>query len=364
MQLLEQLAYRHTSNCSLEFISMECASIHGYIECMVELCESEVLLEGISIKDLAKKVGNFILGIIKKIKDLTLIAIDVLKAIVKKLVSYVKPNKDKDNHRSKKDMTEDELIKDLLNHNPYTGITPHEIMFGVKDVSIFIRHVIGERVPNKIKDYQEILSDIISGKYGLNDVYDDDLGYGTSNKQLLDELFDDTHDFKWFFGSYYKEFNAGTNISGILNGPNNIPKVIDLLYTNGSKKTFDEQVYDEKGINQLQIDVDDTAKKFKLAISNIIKSMENNVKACDDFKSKIEYAMKNLSSQKDADDQFVQKCLVKLTEHWSILSNVSTSIISLIPSFVTRVENDIDSVQQYINGIDMKIKEIKGGQKL
>ena len=56
MQLLEQLAIGNSYiNPTLESFTLECASVFGYMECMSELCESEVLLEGIDIKSIFKK---------------------------------------------------------------------------------------------------------------------------------------------------------------------------------------------------------------------------------------------------------------------------------------------------------------------
>ena len=133
MQLLEQLAMGRCTNSTLESITTEYASICGYVECMSELCESEVLFEGISVKDIVKTVCDVIISLFGKIKKLGMKVISFLKS---KISWFTARGKNHSNNKFEEDLkneeTKSEKIKD------YIGYVPSEVRYyddvKVKDI--------------------------------------------------------------------------------------------------------------------------------------------------------------------------------------------------------------------------------------
>lgn len=80
MQLLEQLAY---SDTIVDTIMTECNTIRGYMECMIEMSEMEIVTEGIDLKNIWEKF----ITLIKKI-------IDKFKSLIKKFIRFITKQKD------------------------------------------------------------------------------------------------------------------------------------------------------------------------------------------------------------------------------------------------------------------------------
>lgn len=101
MQLLEQLACGYNDNITTESITMDCASIQGYLECMMEMDEIDVVTEGIDFKAMAKKLLTFIKSIFEKIRNLFGKLVSFIKNIGKRNTNSNKTVNDTINSMSK-----------------------------------------------------------------------------------------------------------------------------------------------------------------------------------------------------------------------------------------------------------------------
>ena len=382
MQLLEQLAMGEHINQTLESFTLECASVFGYMECMSELCESEVLLEGIDIKSIFKKIGGAIISLLGKIKDLGLRAIGFLKTKAKWFASKFKRSEN-DNDSSEKtekkkeeilklelkkeendtqsespkqdnksnEKTRDEKIADILNQNPFTGPHPNGIVKGLTNVYSFTRETIGRKIPNNMEFDVRYFKKILNGEKGLT----------ADDKEELDQEFSDTP--RRFLYMFDISGDGWSPLKGILNGPNDIPKAIETLYKVGFESVYYYKCIFKniKEINFVEDRLSVAGNKIAKMTNDTLSYIESNVKYCNKRSQEISEYMETISKSTSVDGEVfasIQKYMSQIMKDFTMLANVNASLFSTIPKILATATDDVGKIQSYLNFITAKINSI------
>ena len=346
MQLLEQLAMGRCTNSTLESITTEYASICGYVECMSELCESEVLFEGISVKDIVKAVCDVIIGLFGKIKKLGMKVISFLKS---KISWFTARGKNYSNNKFEEDLknqeTKSEKIKDILNKNPYTGPHPNGIIDGLFNIKQFVTYGIETDVK-----YCDI------GLEMINDVLSGERTFSANFKEEYENFFSNPS--KESYDDIVERFSS---LKGVLNGPSDIPKALEILYKDGFSDGLycDKKVLGRDDIRWFSEDIAKVSSDIASMLQNMITTFQRNVDYCNKKSTEVEAIMKKFDSSANEEyDDFLQKYMIYVMNKFTIAANMNASSLAAIPNILNVATKDVETVQTYLKFIKAKIDSV------
>ena len=348
MQLLEQLAMDRCTNSTLESITTEYASICGYVECMSELCESEVLFESISVKDIVKAVCDVIIGLFGKIKKLGMKIISFLKS---KMSWFTARGKNHSNNKFEEDLkneeTKSEKIKDILNKNPYTGPHPYGIMDGLFNIKLFVEHGV-EYTVKQCDISLEMINEVLSGERTFSDNFKERYEDFFSNPSK--KIYSDIADVK-----------NTEKLKGILNGPNDIPKALEILYKDefSDGRYCDKKVLGRDDIRWFSEDIAKVSSDIASMLQNMVTTFQRNVDYCNKKSTEVEAMIKKLDSSTNEEyDDFLQKFMTYTMNEFIIAANMNTSSLAAIPNILNVATKDVETVQTYLKFIKAKIDSV------
>ena len=332
MQLLEQLAYGDTSNCSLESISMECASIQGYMECMNELYKSEVILEGTSAKDTIKKIGDLISHVLEKFKKFCEKVVGFFKRKIEEFkTKFNRKHRDKGEENKSENRTtnakEQESISEIFEKYRYSGLNPEKIF----DASKAVRDA-SNRIVNAILDEVHYINQfdfekIAEGKIEKQTELDTFLS--TNIKTVLNRVIDKSVDDE-----------AG------------ISKFIEKIYTDISRVSVYKNyklTMDELGVfdDNINFTIEYSTKTFNSYIDTFNKSLPetiNGMNYIEDIKVR-----EDLLSEKSV--QYTVRAFQKVFSHITLCLNICSSMVSAISKVFDNLKDDAEMVRNYISGM-------------
>ena len=376
MQLLEQLAMGGCTNVTLESITTEYASIQGYMECMSELCESEVLLEGIDIKGIFTKIGEGIVTLFGKIRTLGSKVIGFLRKKITEFTSKFKrkdkgekkeepkpqqqepesqekkeePETTKEEEPKATEKTREEKIADILNQNPFTGCHPNGISRGIQNVWTFARETVGVNIP------QSMTYDL---KY-FKAVWNHKKEMTPEDREELDSEFSDPS--KRFKVLFNNGEDARSTLKGVLNSPSDIPKAIGVLYNEGMKGfSYEKRVLDPGDISFFKERLVAAADNIARASQDLMSTVSKNVDYCNAKAKEVESDMKMFLSVPKVDNDTMyslKKYVAQIMNDFTMLANVNTMLLSAIPNVLAVAESDMSKTQAYVNSISAKINSI------
>ena len=117
MQILEQLAFGMDDNVTIENIVAECNSIQGYLECMVDIEQMDIVVESIDLKATVKKILIFIKSIFEKMKNLFNKFVSFIRNIGKKSANSNKTVADTIDSMSKNGAFSSETVSNNVKDN-------------------------------------------------------------------------------------------------------------------------------------------------------------------------------------------------------------------------------------------------------
>lgn len=341
MQLLEQLGYAENSTVGgIMSIAEECAVIHGYMECMSELCESEILLEGIDIGGAIKKVIGMVVDAFKRFKGF---CVKISKLIGRKIEEALQKFKRKKRQSNTNNSNGSQNVKYpttekefnlRLKENPYSGPTITGIDIGVSKIHRFFIDVCESAILG-LKRYTELFIDIATGNVIDNDDLDDYVNKWRGGDRSFRDILN--------LDSTYSEF------SNLLTSPDDIPDVIETIYDCSIKQWYKTNVvytFEEfESVNEASLfNVDAIYEKLNLLRSQV----KNMVDLCESYISKLENAMRHMALKTGQENK--QSKLVHVNQalkEFTVMITVCNLTISTIPTISQKVESDVDCICKY-----------------
>lgn len=371
MQILEQLAFGQ--NVSTMDVVSECSAVIGYLECMNEYTTSDmiesVVMEGFDPKAFLKKVWDFIKGMLQKINQM-----------INKLIGFLRSRKGKlkrkevsdlgsgDNSEANKSnsparigmKSKDELIKEVFEKHPYSGINPEVINSSFSDVSHFVSVTLasGIFIAGAVVSYANriISADFNSERsrerYNTYLKFDLELGLKSAidieddgPNALIDKMLNDVCDDKMVF------------LNGKLESPQDFKKAPMIIYEH-HRKDYSNTVfkYDEfKSIVETYNSTIDANSKYS---ESILKKLDDNQKLISEYVEKCNNVTRSLDKIPGFDQNYLMKAFTAINNMLNTVSQFVAYTSMGIPEFCSRVDSDLNRVGAYIDNVNAKLKSI------
>lgn len=408
MQILEQLACGYDLNVTTESVLTECASMQGYLECMMEMSEAEVVTEGVNLKNIVDKVIKFIQSIVKKIKGLGMKVISFLKGKFKKKRSDEKPagkglssSSGTVNHDSTTGFTNDDKKSDnsKVSHSGMNLRGGTKYLPGREDNYDSDNDAGNTRSADRIsgssrvgitqKDEQLMLVDVLKTmKYtgphpnginrGLSNVMtfvNATIGRNVSNKLsgyirsltklievgysdrdgLTDEDYDDIikklSNPKFIIEDIFECKDSGwESLKGKISGPNDIAKGLNILYDEGKEGGFYYTNKTFDGVDDIEFFYNAAAnagnKLYNDYSSLLVDTVEENLESIERQKKKCEDLL-NKFKEKEFTNPQAQIAINKLMDVWNIVSAANVSALSGIVNVINKAEFELDTIRNF-----------------
>lgn len=327
MQLLEKLAVAQ-DDMTITDITMECMSASGYVECIEELIQHNILAESVVMEGAIGSVINIFQKIIKKI-------IDVLKNAVAFFSKKLIPKKSQSDPKSKDKAEQEEYLK----QHPYTGPSPDAIRLYEHLVDRFLitaSAALFQRMLNisavlKTKDenYVEKLKDGGTELFGLMLV---DIISNVVGKDTDDE----------YANRLIKLYEKS------LISPDDFAKIPNLLYKFSKQEITDytNRVFTPQEAQRLRNNYNFCYSNHTDHVAKVRKELEAEKKRAEQFQRIFDSTVApNWGSQ--IDDQS-KKLIDAASLTMAKLSNCIFHMINGITAMFTQVEKDIHTIDQYI----------------
>lgn len=337
MQLLEQLGYSENAvtGSNIVFIVEECAAIQGYMECMSELCESEVLLEGVNVKDTIKKIGNLISEALKRFKEFCKKAAGFFRRKIEELKTKFNRKRNEKKEKSKSEDRETKDVEypdedDILEKHRYSGLNPEKIYNAskaVKDVTYRIAQAILNEMSH-VTNFEDIAT---NDKKIIENQTELDAFLNTDTKTILNRIIGESVDDQ-----------AG------------ISKFVEKIYTDISRvsiyknyKLSSDELEDFNDDINLSIELfTNTANLYTNQFSHSLPDLINDLNLS--FK-KIEIR-EDVLSEKSV--QYVTRVFQKVFSVITLCLNICSSMVSAISKVFDKFKEDAGMICGYIQKVE------------
>lgn len=409
MQLLEALACGSNTHVTEHDILAECGSIMGYLECMDEMMRNDILtesvvMEGIDVKGIFKKVVAFIKSIIGKAKQLITKVVNFFKGKKGKLKKVSVPGDDTYNSKSvSKDSqkrspdpvnntfgddgdfdensqapsvgsnnaqigerTRDDLIKELFERTPYSGPWPGTIIEAHTMITTSISHIYA-RSGDCCYGMANILILIARGDYEEECIDRDDidvLNQGIQNilRDRFSKVSSDQDIIRYITMSEEGGRSPFRALEGKLTSVQDVKKIPIIYYeyfkSQDGYSDLKTRVFDAKSYNKF-VDVYNSAvERYDDIATNMSRKINNNKENLDEVIKCCDKVMLLVDNYEGIDRESLTKACNIVQHVMGIATQCMNNITTGLVEFTARIEADLSASSSYINMMNSKLKSI------
>ena len=339
MQLLEQLASGYNEVVESDIL-VECASIYGYLECMDELMERNILtectvMEGLDIREIGRKIVLIIKKLIDRAMGLFKKLSSFFKSKAKETSDDAKPNTF-DTHKNDWEIADEELRK-----YPFTGVDTRYLKMVLFDINCAIS-LLGL---NGISPFCDIVK-FVHSKHNYSET-------NTIPQAILDILSDNgasaTRKIYDFTNSeVLKDF-----IGASLESPNDLKKLPSMCYDH---EICGDRIYDKKiltwgDVQYLNNGYNEVLRVYSGIYQDMQKELDSYIKELKSYADKLD----KLSIESPEDLKLIQ-CGQNII---GTSIQCYTSLSMGIPPVIAKSEAELDNLKKYIDNLAKNILALK-----
>ena len=364
MQILESLVYGGSEVTTSDVI-IECATLAGYVECMQELVDNDILtesvvMEGIDVKAIGKQALELVKTMINKIKGLITKLIGFFKGRKGKVKAVAMSSASKKETHNKTNGDPSEVknkskIDRVFESYPYSGIHPETI--GRSNINVlYYAKGFREGIYRLTMNIENYLKYIASSNCADDDIYD--IEHSASR---INAKFNEGQDVVLSYITRSRENGDDADYDSIagkiksIDDCKHIPLMFYKYYSNNER--YDNHILTMEEFGHLYGGFYAVSKSYSEFADDISRELADQKEKVDELSKQVGDARNKMESDNFKNPDDISKALRCVQDSCIIAVQAMVSFGAGMTEYCNTMETDLDKVSSYITQLIVPLRE-------